>query len=167
MICKYDTQASTTKAVNQLMWHLTDSPALLLLLVGCIWKLELAMHPPQPPSNWRLETRPISCSCGDCKEFMAFLQSPTQQVKEFAMALRRRTHIERCWPCPTNHCYMSTQEHTSGTFLSYACLETSCEQSAIPSQSGAEIEGCLSMVDSIGFQGVFKQGHMVTLQMLV
>jgi len=48
---------------------------------------------PEPPADWQRDSQ-MTCSCKDCAELRAFLDSPTQSAWKLKAAESRRTHIE-------------------------------------------------------------------------
>ncbi|KAK2754489.1 hypothetical protein FQN54_006890 [Arachnomyces sp. PD_36] len=48
---------------------------------------------PQPPAD-RARDIPITCRCGDCCSLISFVRDPLRQTKGFAMAVRRRQHLQ-------------------------------------------------------------------------
>ena len=50
--------------------------------------------PPQPPPDWRLESK-LSCTCADCLELQAFIRSPAEKSHRFRVNKERRRHLHQ------------------------------------------------------------------------
>jgi len=70
----------------------SDSSVLDLWTRSAEFLLRRSEAPPEPPSDWRLDTK-LSCSCPDCRELQAFALDPAERVHRFRVKKERRQHL--------------------------------------------------------------------------
>ncbi|KAH6672517.1 hypothetical protein B0J14DRAFT_74998 [Halenospora varia] len=82
---------STTLQENNI--HIQDSPFQpIYKSILNSYILRFVQPEPQPPKDWTRQK--VSCGCQDCNSLNAFLINPTQQVGRFALAQKRRSHLQ-------------------------------------------------------------------------
>jgi hypothetical protein len=58
----------------------------------CQYILRYVQPEPTPPKDWKESA--VSCACQDCQSLNRFLASPTEKVGRFAVAKKRREHLQ-------------------------------------------------------------------------
>lgn len=72
-------------------------------LLSCYVKNYVQMEP-APPRDWRRSRK--GCGCSDCQSLDRFLIDPRQEVEHFAMAEKRRKHLEYKLGAPMQEDYI-------------------------------------------------------------
>jgi len=123
---RYDLHTVLIPAVKTLRADLTaDScarPAWDRLSDHCLAELRSrTVATPEPPPDWTRDAT-IDCKCADCRELVAFLKNPDEQVHRFPRRKELRQHLHR--QIDAHHCDLTHVTVRKGSPQTLVCTKT-------------------------------------------